>query len=188
MILGTHTRIRFSEGEDASFYRNLYLTNEPKAALLDARREYGMPVRHEIEELLRKSESSRAYLFTVEDLEGQRRGWCGLRGLNVEAGYCELFLVFRSDEEFLTPMADEALAMLLYRAFQQLRLNKVLVFSLKRESGLQQCLMKQGFRSCGIQRDVLYSGGTWHNLNTFVLPQQAYDPETAQGKSGEIEP
>lgn len=178
MIAGTHTRIRFSEPADAGFYRDLYLQNGPKAALLDARREFGLPTRQEIQELLKKSESSRAFLFTVEDDEGRLRGWCGLRALNVEAAYCELFLVFSSTEDYAEPLADETMGVLLYRAFKQLGLRKILATCLDSEGSLRDCLARHGFASCGVQRDVLYSGGRWQSMDTFVLTGDNYGHDT----------
>ena len=174
MILGTHSRLRFSEPEDARFYRDLYVEGGPKAALLDVRREFGLPTLQEIRDLLKKSEAARAYLFTVEDVEGNLRGWCGLRGLNVEGAYCELFLVFNAQEDYTTPLARETLAVLLYRAFKQLGLRKVLATCLDSEPLLRACLLDHGFRSCGVQREAVFGGGAWHDLDTLSLDKDMY--------------
>ncbi len=184
MIVGTHTKIRFSEPGDAGFYRDLYLQNGPRAALLDARREFGLPTRQEIRELLKKSESARAFLFTVEDTEGRLRGWCGLRALNVEAAYCELFLVLASEEDYSGPLADETMGVLLHRGFRQLGLNKILATALDSEGPLNACLVRHGFRSCGVQREVLYSGGAWQGMDTLVLTGDNYSPDAAGIGSG----
>lgn len=174
MIVGTHSRVRFSEPDDARFYRDLYLEGGPKAALLDMRREFGLPTLQEIRDLLKKSEAARAYLFTVEDMEGRLRGWCGLRGLNVEAAYCELFLVFSAPEDYAGPLADETLDVLLYRAFQQLGLRKVLSTCLDSERPLHECLERHGYRSCGVQREAVFGGGAWLGIDTLTLDKDTY--------------
>ncbi len=181
MITGAYTTVRFSEPEDACFYRDLYLAGGPRAALLDARRECGLPTLREIQDLLQKSEAARAFLFTVEDLEGNLRGWCGLRALNIEAAFCELFLVFAATPDYSGPLADETLGVLLQRAFKQLGLCKVLATCLDCEGALHACLLRHGFHSCGVQRDVLYSKGAWHGMDTLVLDKETYTSNTAEG-------
>ncbi|HOH28276.1 MAG TPA: GNAT family protein [Candidatus Hydrogenedentes bacterium] len=181
MIIGTHNVLRFSEPEDAHFYRALYLQGGPKAALLDARREFGAPTLQEIRELLIKSESARAFLFTVEDPEGRLRGWCGLRALNIEASFCEMFMVFAAPEEYAGPMADETMEALLDRAFNRLGLQKVLATCLDSEETLHACLLRHGFRSCGVQRDVLYGKEGWRGLDTLALDRAAYASHPATG-------
>ena len=179
MIFSEHTVLRFSEPDDARFYRELYLEGGPKAALLDARREFGLPTLQEIQELLKKSEAARAYLFTIEDREGALLGWCGLRGLNAEAAYCELFLVFASEAEYSGAHADETLQLLLNRAFKQLGLRKVIATCLDCEEALGACLVRHGFRSCGVQREVLYSGGAWRGMDTLSLDNEWSDLNAA---------
>ncbi len=188
MIIGTHTVVRFSEPGDAHFYRDLYLQGGPKAALLDARREFGLPTLQEIVDLLNKSEAARAFLFTIEDPEGRQRGWCGLRALNIEAAYCELFLVFAAPEDYAGAMADEALGLLLNRAFLRLGLKQVLATCLDCESPLHACLLRHGFRSCGVQRDVLFSGGAWRGMDTLTLDSVAYtsNRETGHGPGATV--
>lgn len=174
MIVSEKSLLRFSEPEDAIFYKTLYVEGGPKAALLDARREFAQPSLAEIQEILRKSEAARALLFTVEDREGRLRGWCGLRALSMEARYCELFLVFASEEDYAGRVAQEALAALLDRAFSQLNLDKVIATCLDVEEALHACLLQAGFLSCGVQREVLFSGGVWRGLDTLVLDRQTY--------------
>ncbi len=181
MIIGTHSVLRFSEPEDAHFYRDLYFQGGPKAALLDARREYASPTLQEIRELLQKSESARAFLFTIEDPDGRLQGWCGLRALNIEAAYCELFLVFASPEAYAGPMADEALGALLDRAFNRLGLRKVLATCLDCEGALHACLLRHGFRSCGVQRDVLFSKEGWRGMDTLSLERAAHASNQTPG-------
>ncbi len=181
MIIGTHTVLRFSEPEDAHFYRKLYLQGGAKAALLDNRREFGAPTLQEIRELLKKSESTRAFLFTVEDPEGRLRGWCGLRALNIEAAFCELFVVFDAPEEYAGPMADETLDALLDRAFNRLGLQKVLATCLDSEETLHACLLRHGFQSCGVQRDVLYGKEGWRSLDTLALDRATHTSNPATG-------
>jgi RimJ/RimL family protein N-acetyltransferase len=175
VIRGKHSVLRFSEPDDACFYRDLYLEGAPRAALLDVRREYGLPTLQDIQELLKKSEASRAFLFTIEDTDGHLAGWCGLRALNIEAQYCELFMVFASDADYSGPVANETLSVLLGRAFNQLGLRKVMATCLDCEMPLHACLLRHGFVSCGIQRDILYGSGAWRSLDTLAITGEAFN-------------
>lgn len=185
MITRDNCVLRFSEYDDATFLRNLYLTGEPKAALFDMRRELGMPTVNEIEEVLTKAEQSRAFLFTVEDLEGRRIGWCGLRGLNIESRFCELFIVFSSSAIYAGPIVSEVLETLLQRAFQQVGLQRVFVTVLDEETTYRARLIDSGFRSCGVQRDAFFGNGKWHDLETFELENPTMSGQAVLVQGGE---
>ncbi|NLN94520.1 MAG: GNAT family N-acetyltransferase [Candidatus Hydrogenedens sp.] len=180
MKLSSHTTIRYCEPDDTAFVRALYYDGIPRASLLDGRRERMLPRRAEILEILQKSEAARAMLFSIEDETGSLCGWGGLRGLNPDARFAELFLIFAHEDHYASPYAAEALEYLLKRAFYQTRLTRLLASCLHTETAWRACLVRKGFVSCGIQRDVLFAGGCWRDLETLELEASAFssvDPE-----------
>lgn len=177
MIIGTQACLRYSEPDDVSFLFRLYLDGGPRAALLDTRRERMQPTMQELRDLLEQKDAARGLLYTVEDEDGRIQGWCGVRGVNYEARFAEIALIFEEQERYASPMADEALAFVLDRAFGQLGLRKVMILCLDCEPALRGCLLRAGFVSCGVQRQALYSGGVWHDMET--LTRAVAPPATA---------
>jgi hypothetical protein len=185
MKLSPHTTVRFCEPDDADFIRDLYYDGIPRAALLDGRREPMLPLRSEILEIIRKSEAARAMLFSIEDGTGILRAWSGLRGLNPDARFAELFLVFADEAGYDSLQADEALGYLLDRAFFQTDLGRVLVSCLESEKAWRQFLLRKGFSSCGIQRDIMCISGTWTGIETLELTAETFYKQASQDKGGE---
>ncbi len=169
MIRGDHTFIRGTEQDDVEALFQLYMLDEPKAGLLDARRERLLPNRDEIRDLLTRKEITEGGFYTVEGRTGAIAGFCSLRGLSTEAGYAEYSIHFGDSKAYESPVADEAHAFLCERAFVRLGLRKVLAHVLSSESALTTFLQRSGFSSAGVQREVLFAQGGWHHLETFVL-------------------
>ncbi|MCK5860969.1 MAG: hypothetical protein KAH38_00700 [Candidatus Hydrogenedentes bacterium] len=169
MITGEHGYIRFSEADDALFLRQLYLDKPRRAALLDTRREPIMPTTRDIRDMLARKDAAQGLMYTVEDTAGVLKGWCGLRGINYEARYAELVLLFAAEEDYGSPLADETLDFLLGQAFKHFMLHKVLVLCLDTESALMQCLRRKDFACAGAQRQALFSSGVWNDLQMFTL-------------------
>ncbi len=168
MITREHVLLRFSEPDDAAFLQTLYIEGPVRAALLDGRREPMLPTRWELTEMLTKRDAMRGLSYTVEDREGRLIGWCGLRGISYEARYAEIVLVLKSELDYHSGAADEALTCLMETAFAQFGLAKVIATCLDAEPFWRDCLCRQGFFSCGVQRHIAYSGGAWRNLETFA--------------------
>ncbi len=169
VIRGEHTFIRGTEQDDVEAMFQLYRLERPRAGLLDARRERLLPNRDEIRDLLTRKEITEGGFYTVEDRMGAIAGFCSLRGLSSDAQYAEYGLQFVDPIHYTTPLADEAHAFLCERAFVRLRLRKVIAHVLSSESAFAEFLPRIGFRSAGIQREVLFTQGVWHHLETFVL-------------------
>ena len=169
MFIGSHAHIRYSEPDDARFVKSLYLEGPPRAALLDVRRERPMPTLQEVRDMLSQKDAMRGMLFTVEDLEGRLTGWCGLRGVNPEARFAEMTLLYTDDAAYNAPGAEEVIDFLLDHAFGRFGLAKIIVMSLDVETALSACLERRGFLACGTQRHTLFSGGGWHDLKTWTL-------------------
>ena len=168
MFLSPHGMVRTADPDDAPALLKAYRLAIPRAALLDPRREPVMPTQDELTEMLLGKEAAKGQFFTIEDLKGEIKGFCGLRGMNFEALFGEIILLFLNEEDTLTPLGADALAFLTDRAFGRMRLQKLLVTCLDAEKRLRQCLCAAGFVSAGRQRQVLYSGGCWRDLETLV--------------------
>lgn len=169
MIQGTYTYIRTTDPDDAPALYGLYDMRRPRAALLDMRREPLMPTRDELREMLGRKEAARGAFFTIEDRTGAIIGFCGVRGASLEARFAEATLMMCRESDCATPEADEALAFLRSRGFEWLRLHKLVAHCLDRESELRGALMRHGFVSEGVQREVLYAAGRRHNLEVLSL-------------------
>ena len=168
MITGVVSRIRLADPDDAPALHALYDPSAPRAALLDQRREPMWPTLAEMRELLSRKEAQRGAFYTVEDLEGNIRGFCSVRGMNQEAGFGDIALLLHGDT-LETPIADEVYQFLYRRAFENLRLHKVLSHTLEGEISLRAYLLSRGFEACGLQREVLFSRGKWHDVHVLAL-------------------
>ena len=168
VITGKHTFIRGAEYDDVPALAGLYQPGIPRAGLLDARREPVMPSVDDLRELLGRKEIAEGAFYTVEDTDGRIRGFSTLRGMNPEARHCEFSLLFLEPESYGEPLADEVAAVMLERSFQRFGLRKVVSYCLAHERDFANLLVRHGFVSAGRQRDVLYAGGRWHDLDTYV--------------------
>lgn len=176
MIRGEHTYIRGTEQDDVDALYAFYAPEYPRAGLLDGRREPLLPNRDDLRDLLTRKEIADGSFYTVEALDGEIAGFCSLRGQNAEGRFAEYSLQLTAPALYTTPVAHEAHAFLVERAFSRLSLRKVLCHALAHEEALAAFLRSVGFHSAGMQRDVLYAGGTWQNLETFVLNNPAHIP------------
>lgn len=170
MIAGEHTFIRMAEPDDTPALHTLYALDRPRSALLDKKREPLMPARDELREMLgRKESATQGTLFAVEDRTGLVRGFCGLRALPPETPFAETSLLFLDEDDIASPLGEEAWAFLEHRAFVHKRLFKVITHCLARELALRAFLLDHGFASRGVQRQVLFAAGNWHDLETLAL-------------------
>jgi len=169
MIVGSHSVIRSADSDDAEALHGLYNPQRPRAWMLDRRREPVQPTASELRELLAQKDSPLGALAAVEDPSGSVQGFCGLRGVSGEAGFAMAVLMLVADAEYDSPLGRESLRHVLQQAFVQKRLNKVIFHCLETEAALRGLLMEYGFRSDGIQRQVVYTQGRWHNVETLTL-------------------
>lgn len=169
MITGEHSVIRMAEPDDAYELKRLYESERPRSALLDRRREIPQVTVDELREGLVRHERFGGVLYAIEDKEGGVRGFGTLRGVQVEMSYSEVNLTLFEDADYATPLADEAMAFLKRTAFDVKRLNKIISHCLDCEPGYRELLIRQGFKSNGVQREMMWSQGRWHNLETLTL-------------------
>jgi RimJ/RimL family protein N-acetyltransferase len=173
VIRGEHCVIRTADVDDAQVLKRLYDAEQPHAGLLDRKREVVSPTEDELREVLGRPERL-TYLHVVEDLEGWPRGVTTLRLAPHELHYAEATVIFAEEKDYAAPMADEALDFLQGLAFKRLKFNKIMVYSLNSEQGLKALLTRNGYRSNGVQREMVYTLGRWCDIETFSLFQGDY--------------
>lgn len=169
MITGEHAVIRTTDADDAPFLQRLYAEEPPRSSLLDRKRELTPPTLDELRELLGRKDHTSPALLVVEDREGTVRGFCGLRLATPELAYAEAILMLFDDADYATPLALETLDYLCQNAFVEKRLNKVLAHCLVTECAWRAFLIERGFSCDGRQREVLYTGGQWHDMESYSL-------------------
>jgi len=168
LITGNHAIIRGADPDDASFLHAFYAEGRLRAALLDAHREPLQPTQSELEELLGRKDGFQGSFHTVEDLTGAVRGFVSIRGANHEAGFADLVFLLDEDGVYTSGVGEEALAFILDRAFARMGLRKLLGHAVVGEDGLVAALAAGGFTHDGVQREILFARGRWHDIATMT--------------------
>jgi hypothetical protein len=170
MITGRHSVIRTAGREDASALRRYYSLGHPVAALLDQRYEFIMPTEDELAEVLSGPGLGRlGGMNVVEDGAGAVRGFCAIRNTPNEPYMGQLVLILEALNDYGSPLAVETVDYLREEAFARKRLRKLMVYLLDDERELRALVLRHGFESDGVQREVLYSAGRWYGLETLTL-------------------
>jgi len=171
MISGTHVILRTAEADDAADFRRLYYPAYPRPALLDRRREYPFPTTSDLREFLTSGPKETAALdmLAIEDTTGIIRGYCAMRPAAVELSYAEIAIMFHDNAECASPLGSETLEILLNMAFTNKRLRKAVAHTLDQEIELRALMANRGFHSGGVQRDVIYFDGRYHDLEALYL-------------------
>jgi RimJ/RimL family protein N-acetyltransferase len=162
------TILRATDPDDAPYLHRLYAPGQIRAALLDNRREPIYPTLDELQEILIRRESIVSqYLYTVLTPRGEVLGFALLRGIQWETQVAEAALLLLEDAYYTYPEAVEAANFLKRSACERLHLRQMLAVCLDTEAALRKFYLEQGFHSLGVQREVLYTKGGWHHLETF---------------------
>jgi RimJ/RimL family protein N-acetyltransferase len=170
MITREHSVIRTAGREDAPALRRYYSLGHPMAALLDQRREFLIPTAEEVAEVLGGSGLERlGGMNAIEDGTGVVRGFCAIRSTPNEPYMGQVVLMFESLSDYDSPLASEVMEYLREEAFARKRLRKAMAYLLDDEHTLRAYLLRHGFESDGVQREVLYAAGRWYNLETLSL-------------------
>lgn len=178
MITCTHGVIRTAEPDDAWDMVRLYDPRTPRAALLGRNREMIVPTLDEVREILRPGEGRPQVFYAIEDREGIVRGYCGLRGgMGDDALYGDVFLFMHDEADLAAPLAEEAWEWLRNKAFRQQLWRKAVAHVLDCEHAQREWALARGFESCGVQREVLHTGGRWVDTETLVLFNREIYPE-----------
>lgn len=171
MIIGAHSVIRSAEPDDLNELRRLYDPARPRAVFLDRAYELNYFSRDELLEMLRRKDLSQQGIgfLAIEDLDGLVRGFCMLRAVNGEARYAELFMGLLDPADLTLPLADEVYAYLRRRAFDELKLQKMVAHALDLEPEFRAFVLGKEFHCDGVQRRMVYTLGAYHDLETYSL-------------------
>ena len=119
MIVGQHTVIRSAEADDVHFLMQVYEANPLRSSLLDARRELIIPTLDELREAMGRADSGRGTMNVVEDMEGRARGFCSVRGPNMEYRFAEAVVMLIDEADYALPFTSEIADFLESQAFDQ---------------------------------------------------------------------
>ena len=172
--------MRTAEPEDAPVFGALYSQRQPRSFLLDMRREIQMPTVDEIREVLSRKDPRQgaSMMLVIEDKTGGIGGFTSLRPAPPEISYAELTFSMIDEADYTSPMAEEAFNYQIRLSFVERKLRKMIAQCLDNERGYRDMLLRLGFESCGLQRDVIFAAGVYHGLETFCLfnPEFRGDP------------
>ena len=170
MIIGKYARIRTADVDDAPALHACYRIEGPCAALLDVKRERLEPTQDELRETLGRAETARGLFYAVEDLSGVVQAFCLLRrAQQAEARFGELALLCPGPEILLQPLGESVMEFLRDRAFRLLALHKVTAQVFLEEEAMRGFFFRHGFVTQGVQREVHFAGGRWHDLEALAL-------------------
>ena len=178
MITCTHGVIRTVEPDDAWDMARLYDPRRPRASFMGRNREMILPTQDELREILRPADGRPQVYYAIEDTEGVIRGYCGLRtsgGEDVHYGDAVFFMHDEADLD--APLALEAWEWLKNKAFRTMLWRKMVAHILDCETAQRAWLLARGFESCGVQREVLYTGGRWVDAETLAMYNREMYPE-----------
>lgn len=169
MIVGNHSVIRTAERDDAPIFARLFQPGRPLASLMDQRREYAIPTTDELRELLGGVKSMGGAINAIENTDGEIRGFCSVRSAPGDMPFGQFALMMLDEEDYVQPIVLDIMQYLVTEAFQRRGHHKVMVYRLDYESTLRDLYLAHGFESDGVQREVLFAGGRWFNLETLTL-------------------
>lgn len=138
----------------------------------------------ELREMLGRRDVVQGTFFVIEDTIGEVRGCCVLRGARLEAEFAEIVIVFGNDDYYASPLAEEVFRFLARNAFVDKKLNKMCAHCLSAEEPYRRLLVAHGFRSDGVQRDMVYTKGRYFDLESLSLFQRDAHPEDLRGNNG----
>ena len=173
MISGIHTVIRSAEPDDAEAMWRLYDPKRPRSFLLGPTREVMIPTQDEMREMLGRRDVVQGSFFTIEDHAGVVRGCCVLRGAKMESEFAEIVVALDDDAAYETPLADEVIAYLEKVGFVDKKLNKLVAHCLSNETNYRAYLVRHGFVSDGVQRQMVFTKGQYFDLESLSLFRSA---------------
>lgn len=161
--------IRMAEPDDAQALWRLYFDGHLRASLLDSLYERMHPTVDELHEMLGRAEITQGNLFAIEDTYGEVVGFCNLRGMTKASVVGDFMLMFHDPEQFNTPLADSIHQFAWERSFEMAQRKRIHAPCLTCETTFRAYLLRHGFESVGVQREVLHAQGAWQDLETFSL-------------------
>lgn len=116
------------------------------------------------------SKTGRGYFFGIELKKPQQLiGTCGLFDLNRITQKAELMIVIYNKKYWGRGHGTEALQLLLKYGFNNLNLNRILLFTHRENVRAQSIYEKIGFKPGGYRRQASYFEGAYHDLLLYDL-------------------
>jgi RimJ/RimL family protein N-acetyltransferase len=140
-----------------------------------------VPTVDELREVLARRDIVTGSFFVVEDQEGEVRGCGVLRAARIESEFAEVIVGLADDADYATPLADDVLGYLRRIALVDKKLNKVVTYCLLSEQPYRDLLVRHGFQSDGVQRQIMYTLGRYHDLESLSL-FRAGAPAASEGE------
>jgi len=106
-----------------------------------------------------------------------------MRGFTKETIHAEIALALVDDADYAAPLAQECIDFLRYSAFVEKKLAKVMAHCLDTELAYRQLLVRNGFESAGIQRDMVYARGRYYGLESLRLFGPNHRKETRESEA-----
>jgi len=78
-------------------------------------------------------------------------------------------MMFLSDDTFQSTLADSVMHFVFERSFEKSQRKRIYASLLSCETCFRDFLIRHGFESNGVQREVIYTGGNWLNLESLSL-------------------
>lgn len=174
MITCDHIVIRWAEFDDAEGLWGLYNPGKPRTFQLGPNLELRTPTIDELKTLLEDPERKLGDFYIVEDLEGYVLGCAVMRSATGDSPYSEALFAFFDEALYDSPAADETFTFIYRQAFTIKKRRKLIAHCLDTEPAYREFLVRHGYTSNGVQRELIYAGGRYHDLESFSL-----FPETA---------
>lgn len=170
MIRGEHSVLRTALIDDAEAFSRLFSAGSPRAPLLDQRQEWLVPTLHELRHALSGvRQETYSGLNVVENLEGDPVGFCVLRRGKSDPLFSQMSVMLFDASMYTTELANEVGARLIEDGFGRNLGHKLMAQCLCREPEYRAYLAGLGFESDGVQREVLYANGRWHDMESLSL-------------------
>lgn len=174
MIVGEHAVVRIADPDDAVSLAQLFDPQVPRSFSLNMRRELQYLTIDDLREALNHKDFRAGLFYTIEDITGLVRGFFSIKTPLPEVNYSEFLFGLASSEDYNSPLAANAMEILERLAFVEKRLNKLVAQCLENETDFRALLEARGFQSDGVQRDVLFTGGRYLDLETLTLFRSDY--------------
>jgi len=114
-------------------------------------------------------------LYAVEDRSGRYLGNAGVHKIYWPARNGRLGLVIGRREAQGQGLGQEALQLLVARAFEDLQLHKVWIVHFRTNARMAHLCAKHGFVREGVLRDEYFHRATWHDMVRCSLLDHEYE-------------
>jgi RimJ/RimL family protein N-acetyltransferase len=175
MITCDHIVIRSAEFDDAEALWGFYKPGKPRTFQLGPNLELRIPTIDELKGLLDDPDRKLGEFYVIEDLEGLVIGCAVMRSATGNSPYAEALFAFFDESLYSSPAADETFEFIRKQAFTIKKRRKLIAHCLETEPAYREFLARHGYTSNGIQRELVYAGGRYYDLESLSLFPESSD-------------